>query len=126
MAQGDSAMVHTCFSDTVTMATVRRDQHDQPHVQRESGIGGFLRAVGTPHPDPWNEEIWDLTISIDGDFAQAWCDYAFYVGNRFSHCGVDSFHLYRSKSGWKIFHLADTRRTTGCVIPDAIRDKHKP
>jgi hypothetical protein len=126
MALGDSTMVRACFTDTVTTATIFRDPGGRPHLRREDGIEGFLRAVGTPHPEPWNEEIWHLAVRVDGDLAQVWCDYAFYVGNRFSHCGVDAFQFYRTKEGWKIFHLADTRRATDCDVPDEIRDKHKP
>jgi hypothetical protein len=66
-----------------------------------------------------------VDIKIDGDFAQAWCDYAFYVGKNFSHCGVDAFQLHKTKEGWKIFHLADTRRRSGCVVPKEIEDKFK-
>jgi hypothetical protein len=88
-------------------------------------LDGFLKAVGTPHPEVWYEEIWNLKIQIDGDFAQAWCDYGFYIGKTFSHCGVDAFHMHKGKDGWKIFHLADTRRKTECDVPKKIQDKHK-
>ena len=126
MEKGDSAMVHGCFTPTVTMATLRRDQDGHPQLMRESSLDGFLKAVGTPHPDTWYEEIWDLKVQVDGDLAQAWCDYAFYVGNRFSHCGVDAFQLFRTPDGWRIFHLADTRRTANCSVPPSIESKHKP
>jgi hypothetical protein len=42
-------------------------------------------------------------------------EYRFYVGERFSHCGVDSFHLVRTADGWRIVDLADTRRREGCT-----------
>jgi hypothetical protein len=126
MERGDSALVKACFSQHVTMATIRRDKDNNQLLQLESSLDGFLRAVGTPHPDVWYEEIWNVKIELDGDFAQAWCDYAFYAGNKFSHCGVDAFHLHRGKEGWKIFHLADTRRDTACIIPKKIQKKHKP
>lgn len=125
MEQGDSAKVHSAFADEVTMATVLRDKNNEPVLRKESSITAFLKAVGTPHPDVWYEEIWNLKVQVDGDFAQAWCDYAFYVGNKFSHCGVDAFHLHKGKEGWKIFHLADTRRKENCVIPAEIQAKHK-
>jgi hypothetical protein len=64
-------------------------------------------------------------VQIDGDFAQVWCDYAFYTDNTFSHCGIDAFQLHKGKDGWKIFHLADTRRKDNCVIPQDIQNKHK-
>lgn len=125
MEKGDSAMVHAAFTPTVTMATVYRDKTDAPTLRRESSLDEFLKAVGTPHPQIWYEEIWNVKVQVDGDFAQAWCDYAFYVGDTFSHCGVDAFQLFRDKQGaWKIFHLADTRRKTGCNIPKEIERKH--
>lgn len=125
MQKGDSAMVHATFTREVTFATVFRNKKGEQVIHRESAIHDFLVAVGTPHNDVWNEEIWNLQIQVDGDFAQAWCDYAFYVGKNFSHCGVDAFHLIKTGTGWKIFHLADTRRKEGCVIPEEIRKKYE-
>jgi hypothetical protein len=125
MEKGDSALVHSTFTSQVTMATVSRDKNDNPVLHRESSLDGFLKAVGTPHPEAWNEEIWDVKVQIDGDFAQAWCDYAFYITHTFSHCGVDAFQLHKTKNGWKIFHLADTRRKSGCAIPAAVQQKHQ-
>jgi len=125
MQLGDSAMVRAAFTEEVTMATVYRDKQNNPLINRESSIAGFLKAVGTPHSDQWNEEIWDIEVKRDGDFAQVLCSYAFYRGHTFSHCGVDAFHLFRGKDGWKIFHLADTRTTQGCQIPKEIQRKHQ-
>lgn len=125
MEKGDSANLHSAFADQVTMATISRDKNNAVVIKRESSIADFLKAVGTPHSEIWYEEIWNLKIQIDGEFAQAWCDYAFYVGNKFSHCGVDAFHLYKERDAWKIFHLADTRRKDNCVIPSEIKSKHK-
>jgi len=125
MEKGDSAMVHSAFAPNVTMATVYRDKANTPQIKFENSLVEFLKAVGTPHADTWYEEIWNLSVKIDGDLAQAWCEYAFYIGNKFSHCGVDSFEFHKGKDGWKIFHLADTRRRTGCTIPAEIENKHK-
>jgi hypothetical protein len=125
MEKGDSALVHSTFKNDVTLATIFRDKTKAPVLERESSITEFLKAVGTPHPDVWYEEIWNVKVEIDGDFAQVWCDYAFYAGKRFSHCGVDAFHLHKGNDGWKIFHLADTRRKEGCEVPEEIRKKHQ-
>lgn len=126
MEHGDSALVRKCFTSQVTIATVRLDKEGNPLLTRESSLDPFLRGVGTPHPEKWYEEVWDVKIAIDGPLAQVWCDYAFYLGNKFSHCGADAFQLFRDTNGWRIFHLADTRRTTGCNIPEAISRKHNP
>ena len=126
MEKGDSAIVRSAFAKEVTLVTMRRNKEDKTQLTRENSIDGFLKAVGTPHPDIWYEEIWNIKVQQDDSFAQVWCDYAFYVGNRFSHCGVDAFHLYKGDDGWKIIHLADTRRNNPCTIPADIQAKHKP
>jgi hypothetical protein len=125
MSQGDSAMLHSAFEDAVTMATIATDKSGAPIIRHESSLDGFLKAVGTPHTESWNEPIWDLKINIDGYFAQAWASYAFYRGGKFSHCGVDAFNLFKGIDGkWRIFHLADTRQKEGCKIPKKISDKY--
>lgn len=125
MEKGDSALVHSTFMDDATLATVFRNKDKNPVFEREPSIAGFLKAVGTPHPDVWYEEIWNIKVEIDGDLAQVWCDYGLFVGKRFSHCGVDAFHLHKGKDGWKIFHLADTRRREPCNVPEEIRKKRQ-
>jgi len=78
-------------------------------------VDGFVGAVGG-EGDPWNEPIFDTEVRIDGNLAQVWTFYRFYAGETFSHCGFNSILLVRDAdaSGWKIVHLADTRRTEGC------------
>lgn len=125
MNLGDSAMVHSAFAKDVTMATVMKDKSGNVVVRRESSIAGFLKAVGTPHPEPWSEPIWDARIEVDGTFAQVWTQYAFYLGKKFSHCGVDAFQLVNDGKGWKIIHLADTRHTSGCNVPASVSDQFK-
>src|SRR5688572_16790422 len=107
MEAGDSAVMRRLFTKEVTMATVMRDKSNNPVLRRESDITGWLNAVGSPHDKVLYEEIWNVKVQLDGDFAQAWCDYAFYLGNTFSHCGIDAFQLHKGKDGWKIFHIAD-------------------
>ena len=125
MYEGDSAKVHSTFSKNITMATVFRDKSGNPAIRQEASLDGFLKAVGTPRAEKMTEEYWNVVVQIDGDFAQAWCDYAFYIDHTFSHCGVDAFHMHKTKDGWKIFHLADTRRKDNCNIPEEILSKHK-
>jgi hypothetical protein len=124
MYEGDSSKVHSVFDESATMATVARNKMGEPVLRRESSMNGMLKAIGTPRKEKITEEFWNVNIQLDGDFAQAWCDYAFYIDHTFSHCGVDAFQFYKTKDGWKIFHLADTRRKDGCNIPEEIKAKH--
>lgn len=125
MNLGDSAMVHSVFSAAPTIATVTKDKDGVP-VMNKGELQRFLNAVGTPHEEKWAEPIWDVKIQMDGNMAQAWMKYGFYIGKTFSHCGVDAFQLFKGPdSKWRIFHLADTRWKEGCNVPTAIANQFK-
>jgi len=120
MNLGDSGRVHSAFVNEVTFVTVAQNKSGKAALIPEP-LDRFLVAVGTPHTATWNEPIWDVVIHVDGIFAQVWAKYAFYLDKKFSHCGVDAFHLIKGEDGqWRIFHLADTRQREGCVVPGVI------
>jgi len=112
MRAGDSAVVRAQFHPRAILwsALVR---NGVPEVRFDS-LSEFARAVGTPHPEVWDERISNEVVQLDGPVATVWVDYSFYLGSRFSHCGIDAFQLARSETGWKIVSLADTRRRDGC------------
>lgn len=114
MRKGDSSMVRSVFDPRVRMITVDM-RTGVPRTTVATGADNFAKAVGTPHPDVWDERITNPKVDIDGSLASVWVDYAFFAGTKFSHCGIDHFLLTRSESGvWTILELSDTRRTTGC------------
>ncbi len=80
----------------------------------EDSLGMFLRAIGTPHSQTYDERIANERVLIDDPYAVAWVDYTFYLGDQKSHCGVDMFQLVRRPGGWRIFGLTDTRRRENC------------
>ncbi|MEJ0055722.1 MAG: nuclear transport factor 2 family protein [Bacteroidota bacterium] len=126
MKKGDSAMAHQAFRPSPTFYTVLIDSKTNQPVLKVDVFADFMKAIGTPHKDVWNELIWSPKIEIDGNFAQVWVPYGFYVNSTFSHCGVDAFHLFKDGNGqWKIFHLADTRQKQGCNVPKEVTDQLK-
>jgi hypothetical protein len=114
MRTGDSAMVRSVFHQDIRMVTSFRNREGAPQVAVESDLNGFVTMVGTPHAEVYDERISNLVIKTDGDFGMAWMDYGFFLSERFSHCGIDLMELVRTTDGWKIVHLADTRRRAGC------------
>ncbi len=114
MRAGDSSMVHSVISDEAVMKTIGRDRETRKPVVRESALADFLKQVGTPHDAVWDEKVLSFEIKIDGPMATAWVPYEFYVGENFSHCGVNNFTLFKSDSAWKIIYLIDTRKREGC------------
>ena len=117
MRAGDSTIVRSVFDPSARLQTAFNDKEGNP-VLRTGSIDRFVGAVGTPHDEIWDEKIWSYLTLIDGNLASVWTDYTFYLGEKMSHCGVNAFHLFKSKEGWKISQITDTRRTENCQTED--------
>ncbi|MCB9296923.1 MAG: nuclear transport factor 2 family protein [Lewinellaceae bacterium] len=113
MRAGDSSMVRRAFHPGARLQTAFVGRDGQPRLE-DGQLGQFLQSVGTPHEKVFNEQIWSYDIRIDGLLATAWTEYTFFLGDQLSHCGVNAFQLFRGAEGWKISHIADTRRREGC------------
>ena len=109
MEKGDSALLRSAFHSGCYLDN-GIGKEGKFTLGKETDVQGFATAIGTPHADAYHEPIWEIKTEQDGNFAQVWVEYAFYLGNKFSHCGVDTFQLIKTESGWKIFYLADTRQ----------------
>jgi hypothetical protein len=116
MRAGDSTAFRAVLHPSATAASVSV-REGEPTLGREASLEGFVQAVGTPHDQVWDERIWDAEVRVDGLLATVWTPYAFYLGDELSHCGVDAFQLFKGEDGWKVFHIADTRRREGCEVP---------
>ena len=114
MRAGDSSAVSAAFTSDAIMQTIYTNREGEL-VKAEGSLGSFLTAVGTPHDQVWDERIGSYSINIDAELASAWTPYQFFVGDNFSHCGVNSFQLMKTGEGWKIFHIVDTRRGQNCI-----------
>jgi len=113
MRAGDSAAMRATFQPGAQLMSV--STKGGASTLEVDSLDQFLQAIGKPHPERYDERISNPRVHIDGDLAAVWTDYAFYVGDKFSHCGVDAFHLFRGPDGWKIISIADTRRREGCA-----------
>jgi hypothetical protein len=112
MRAGDSARVRAAFHPSARLASALV-RNGQPELKLDS-VSVFARAVGTPHPDVWDERLGATTVHVDGPLAVVWAEYSFYAGTKFSHCGVNAFQLVKTADGWRILALTDTRQRTGC------------
>lgn len=110
MRAGDSAAVRsTMHPEARLLTTAVREGVPALTVVN---INDFIRAVGTPHDAAWDERISGMEVRVDEPLATAWMGYQFYVGETFSHCGVNAFQLFRGADGWKIIQITDTRRAS--------------
>ena len=113
MRTSDSTLIRKAFASKSIMQTIATSKEGKASVRSES-IDGFIKSVATPHPEKYDERIVFTKVLIDGNLASVWTDYKFYVGDKFSHCGVNSFQLFKSEEGWKIIYIIDTRRKDKC------------
>ncbi|MBD81314.1 MAG: hypothetical protein CL840_20525 [Crocinitomicaceae bacterium] len=113
MRQSDSAMVHDAFADEVQLLSTYTKK-DGTKMVKEGSLVEFLVAVGTHHDQVWDEKLYNILVFVDGSIAQVWTEYSFYVGDKFSHCGVDAFQLVKYEGKWRIVSLVDTRKRSGC------------
>ncbi len=120
MRAGDSMMVKDIFADKATLSSVILNKEGQV-IKRTNGVSGFVTAIGSPHDEVWDEQIWSYDVKIDGLMANAWTEYTFYRGDQLSHCGVNSFELIKHGEGWLISAITDTRRKDECKT-DPIKD----
>ena len=70
--------------------------------------------ITTPDSISFQEKILDYKIHIDGGMAHVWAPYEFWYNGEFSHCGVNSFQLFKEEDTWKIIYLIDSRRKEDC------------
>lgn len=111
MRARDTAMMRSTFAPGARLAgTQTRDGVTSLSViEIDRWMASVARATQV-----LDERLVDPEVRIDANLASVWVGYSLYVGERFSHCGYDSFQLARLPEGWKIVHVMDTRRTEGC------------
>ncbi len=104
MTNGDSAMVQSCFYSRNHLETCVFDKKGIVAVHEEQ-LTDFLKAVGTPREELWEERIHDVEIKADAPLAMAWVPYEFYLDGVYSHEGVNIFQLVKKENQWLKFDL---------------------
>lgn len=113
MRKRDSSMVSSVFRPGAKLVSAFTNREGKAVVQEEA-VENFVKMVGGATGDTWDERIFEPEVRIDGNLATVWTRYEFWLGTKFSHCGVDAFQMAKSAEGWKVVALADTRKREGC------------
>jgi hypothetical protein len=114
MRKADSNLIRSAVAPAAVLQTIVKNREGKTLVRSEE-MNGFIQAVTKPHDKIYDERISFDVIRIDADLAVAWTPYRFYVGETFSHCGVNSFQLVKLDGEWKIQYIIDTRRKDNCL-----------
>jgi len=113
MRTADSTLLRKSFAAKSIMQTITTTAEGKSSV-RTGNVDAFIRSMSVGHPEKYDERIVFNKVLIDGNLASVWTDYKFYVGDKFSHCGVNSFQLFKGEEGWRIIYIIDTRRKDKC------------
>ena len=113
MRNANGNALFMCFTDSAVLQTIARDKEGNTVVKNDN-VRDFAKVVETLPKGGADERIVFDMVRVDGPLASVWTPYEFYYNGQFSHCGANSFQLVRTKNGWKIQYLIDTRRKQGC------------
>ncbi len=113
--KADTLLMKQTMGDRLVFQTAFKNK-EQKDILKQDDVSGFIKAIGSGRPvqEKWEERISSYTIKVDGNMANAWTEYEFWLDGKFSHCGVNSFQLFHDNGAWKIIYLIDTRRRSSC------------
>ncbi|MEQ3654435.1 MAG: nuclear transport factor 2 family protein [Dokdonia sp.] len=110
----DSMLIKKVVHENVLMQSIGKNQIGEIVLSKED-FSGFLSSIcSIPETTSFEERIHDYKIQMDGKMANVWTPYSFYINGNLSHCGTNSFQLFKRNGVWKIFYIVDTRDRSGC------------
>ncbi|KFB01014.1 3-methyl-2-oxobutanoate hydroxymethyltransferase [Mangrovimonas yunxiaonensis] len=113
--KGDTTLMKSVLADKILLQTAFKNKAGQDQLATDD-LTKLLAAIGgRPETQKWEEKLLDYTIKVDGNMANAWIPYEFWLNDNFSHCGVNSFQLFNNNGAWQIIYLIDTRKRLGCL-----------
>jgi hypothetical protein len=114
MRLADSTMVASAFAPNAMLAGIGTQADPNAITHTQAAV--FVQNVTRPRADVLDERTGDMEIRVDDRLGTAWVPYSFYIGDNFSHCGVNAIQLAKLDGTWKITYVMDTRRRDNCII----------
>lgn len=112
--QQDSVALGEIAHPSITMQSIAEGKEGNTKLSTEE-YQNFVKAiVSIPEGTKFEEKLHSFEISVNGPLASAVTPYSFFVNDTLSHCGVNSFQLYKQEGKWKIIYIVDTRKKEGC------------
>ena len=113
IAVADSVLAALTSGDNATLARLTIDSSVVGGVGLRDGVERMsLRSwgiyVNRTGPPTFTERGFDATARVQDGVAQVWVPYDLYVGQTWSHCGVDAFTLMKKGGRWRVAALIYT------------------
>jgi hypothetical protein len=110
----DSIAMKKMVYSSILLQTIGVNNEGKSVLKTENFDDLVKSIISIPDSTNFQERIKSYSIQTDGNMANAWTPYEFWINNEFHHCGVNSFQLFREENKWKIIYLIDTRRKSDC------------
>ena len=108
--QKDSMKIKSVCSDKIILQSISESSIKGNKLSDEKANAFYKSIASIPVNMKFQEKILSYNIQIDGAMAHVWAPYEFYLNEKLSHSGVNTFTLFKEKDSWKIIYLIDTRR----------------
>jgi len=106
----DSIKIKSVCADKMILQSISESSSKGNKLSDATTKEFYKSIVSIPLNVKFQEKILNSNIQIDGTMAHVWAPYEFYINDKLSHTGVNTFTLFKEKDIWKIIYLIDTRR----------------
>lgn len=113
IAVADSVLAALSGGDSATLIRLTLDSAVVGGAGLRDGVerlslrtwGIYIKRIGVP---PFTERGFDATVRVQDRVAVVWMPYDLYLGDKWSHCGVDVFTLMKRDGRWRVASLIYT------------------
>lgn len=110
----DSLLIKSVVHKDVMMQSIGKNKTGEVVLSKQD-FSSFLKSICViPETTAFEEKIKEYEVKMDGKMANVWTPYSFYINGSLSHCGTNSFQLFKRNEEWKIFYIVDTRDREDC------------
>ena len=111
----DSLLIKRVTHQNLIMQSIGKNKTSGQIELSKQNFNEFLKTIASiPAHTKIEEHIHEFRVIMDGKMANVWTPYTFYIDDVISHCGTNSFQLFKRKGTWKIFYIVDTRDNKNC------------
>ena len=132
IAVADSLLAALSTGDNATLKRLTLDSAIVGGASLRDGVErASLRTWGLysnrTGASTFTERGFDATARVQDRVAQVWMPYDLYLGDKWSHCGVDTFTLMKSEGRWRVAALVYTiEQPPACRPHPSGPPSHKP
>ncbi|MGB7209720.1 MAG: nuclear transport factor 2 family protein [Pyrinomonadaceae bacterium] len=109
MKAKDAEQIKSVFSAEGQLVAIDKPR-DGKGISKTRILSGeaFAKMISEAKGGDFIEMMPSPEARVSGDMALVTGRYTFYVGDKFSHCGTNTFNLVRTETGWRIANGAST------------------